>query len=99
MQTLEKCPACGGSGEVQASIVLIDEIENNIRYLIREQNAQYLKLAVHPFIYAYLRKGLWALQRKWYRTYRKWIKLEPVNSYHYMEYHFFNKLDDEISLI
>jgi ribonuclease G len=99
MPTLEKCPACGGSGEVRASIVLLDEIENNIRYLFTEQNAQYLKLAVHPFVYAYLRKGLYAIQRKWYRTYRKWIRIESVSSYHYMEYHFFNKMDDEISLI
>lgn len=98
MKTLEKCPACGGTGEVRASIVIIDEIENNIRYLLTEQNAPYLKLSVHPFMYAFLRKGFLSAQRKWYRLYRKWINLEPVSSYHFMEYHFYNKLDDEISL-
>lgn len=99
MQTLEKCPACGGSGEIKASIVLIDEIENNIGYLIREQNASYLKLSVHPFIYAYLTKGLFSVRWKWYRKYKIWIRLESVASYNFLEYRFFNKLDDEINLI
>jgi ribonuclease G len=99
METLEKCPVCSGSGEIKASIVLIDEIENNIRYLFREQNAPYLKLAVHPFIYAYLTKGLFSVRWKWYRKYNKWIYLSPDTSYHFMEYHFFNKMNDEISLV
>ncbi len=98
MKTLEKCPACGGTGEIRASIVLIDEIENHLKYLLLEQNAPFLKLSVHPFVYAFLRKNWWSAQRKWYKQYRKWIKLEAESSYHFMEYHFYNKADDEISL-
>lgn len=99
VKTLEKCPVCSGSGEVKASIVLIDEIEKNISYLLREQNAGYLKLTVHPFIYAFLTKGLFSLRWKWYRKYKKWIRLAPDSAYHFMEYRFFNKLDDEINLV
>ena len=98
IKTVEKCPSCGGSGEIRASIVLMDEIENHIRYLIREQNAPTLRLSVHPFIYAYLRKGFWSAQRKWYKQYKRWIRLTADASYHFLEYHFFNKADDEISL-
>jgi ribonuclease G len=98
MKTVEKCPTCGGSGEIRASIVLIEEIENHIRYLLLEQNASFLKLTVHPFVYAFLRRKWYHTQRKWFRMYRKWIRLEEVSSYHFMEYHFFNKADDEISL-
>lgn len=99
MKTVEKCPVCGGSGEIKASIVVVEEIENNIRYLIREQNVKYLKLAVHPFIYAYLKKGIISIRWKWYLKYRVWIKLEPVLNHHFLEFKFYNKNNDEISMV
>jgi ribonuclease G len=99
IKTVEKCPVCSGSGEVKASIVLIDEIEKHIRYLLNEQNAGYLRLTVHPFIYAYLTKGVFSLRWKWYRMFKKWIRLTSDSSYHFMEYRFFNQIDDEISLV
>jgi ribonuclease G len=99
MQTQEKCPVCSGSGEVKASIVLIDEIEKHIRYLLQEQNAEYLKLTVHPFIYAYLTKGIFSVRWKWFLKYKKRIHLVAESSYHIMEYHFFDKRNDEINLV
>ncbi|HPT15172.1 MAG TPA: Rne/Rng family ribonuclease, partial [Bacteroidales bacterium] len=57
VQVLEKCPACEGTGEIKPSIILTDNIENNIRYLLQDQNEQYLKVTVHPYLYAYLRQG------------------------------------------
>lgn len=95
---LEKCPVCDGTGEVKPSILLTDEIENNLAYLIQDQNEKNLKLATHPYIVAFIKKGgfLRSMQWKWYFKYKTWIKVEPVNSYHLMEYHFLNKSGDEI---
>ena len=98
VEILEKCPACGGSGEVTPSIIIIDEIENNLRYLVQEQNEKELTLRVHPFIYAFLTKGIYSLKLKWFVKYKTWFRLEPSNSYHFLEYRFFNKLDDEIKM-
>jgi len=98
VEILEKCPACGGSGEIKPSIILIDEIENNLRYLIQEQNEKKLTLRVHPYIYAYLTKGLWSIKIKWFFKYKTRFTLQPASSYHFLEYRFFNKLDDEIKL-
>jgi len=98
IETVEKCPVCDGSGEVKASITLIDEMENNIRYLLQEQNEKYLAMAVHPFIYAYLTKGFPSIRFNWFLKYKKWIKISPMSAYHFLEYHFFNKADDEIKL-
>jgi len=97
---LEKCPACEGTGEIKPSIVLTDNIENNIRYLLQDQNEQYLKVTVHPYLYAYLRQGglFRSIQWKWYFTYKKWIRLAPVAAQHLLEYHFYNKNQDEIKL-
>src|SRR6185436_12688730 len=55
--TVEKCPACGGTGEIKASILFVDEIENNVRYFTEEQNEKDLTIHVHPYLEAFLNKG------------------------------------------
>lgn len=94
----EKCPVCDGSGEVRSPSLIIDDIENNLTYLIQEQNEASLTLRVHPFVHSHVTKGLLNFRWKWYKQFRKWIKVEPVTSYHYLEYHFFNQNDDEIKI-
>lgn len=97
---LEKCPTCGGSGEIKPSILLTDEIENNIQYLLQDQNEAFLKIGLHPFVFAFLReKGLFrSIQWKWYFRFKKWISLSPDNSFQLLEYRFFNKNQEEIKL-
>lgn len=99
--TVEKCPACDGTGEIKASILLLDDIENNIRYLCEEQNEKSLTLQVHPFVASYLKEGAWKLnsfQWKWKKKFKRWIEVEPISAYHLMEYHFLNKQGEEIKL-
>ena len=93
---LERCPVCGGSGEIKSSYMLMDDIENNLNYLIQEQNEQSLTLSVHPYIAAYLTKGIRSIQFNWFLKYKKWIKIRSVNSYHLLEYQFFNANNDVI---
>ena len=97
--TVEKCPTCAGSGEIQASIVLMDQIENNLRYILKEQNESGVTLCVHPYLEAYITKGfLWnSLRSKWGRKYGKKINVRAVTSYSFLEYHFYNKNEDEIN--
>ncbi len=97
--TVEKCPTCGGTGEIQASILLMDQIENNLRYILKEQNESGVTLCVHPYLEAYITKGLFtSLRRKWSSKYGKKIKVRPVSSYAFLEYHFLNKNEDEIKV-
>lgn len=98
VQILEKCPACDGTGEIKSSLMIIDEIENNIVYLLKEQNEKYIKLVVHPYVYSFLCKGIFSIRNKWMFKFRKKINLESSNAYHFLEYHFFNKNQDEIRL-
>jgi ribonuclease G len=97
--TVEKCPSCGGSGEIQASILLMDQIENNLRYILKDQNEPGVTLCVHPYLEAYLTKGwLNSIRRQWSRKYGKPVKVRAVSSYHFLEYHFLNKNEDEIKI-
>ena len=98
--TVEKCPACEGTGEIKASILLVDQIENNLRYFVQEQNEKELHLQVHPFLESYLNKGLlWkSISQQWKKKYKVKIKVSANTSYHIMEYHFFNNAEEEIKI-
>jgi ribonuclease G len=95
---IEECPVCSGTGKIKPSIIFTDEIENNLKYLIQDQNEKKLKLNIHPYLYAFITKGLYSMQMKWYFEFGKWIKVQSMPSYHFLEYHFFNKNDDEIKI-
>ncbi len=99
--TVEKCPACDGTGEIKASILLVDDIENNLRYFISEQNEKELSVSVHPYLEAFLNKGdlfTASIVKKWKKKYKAKLKVIANNNYHLMEYHFFNKADEEIKI-
>ena len=98
VKTIEKCPVCDGTGEIKASLTFVDDIENNIRYILKELNHKQLTLFVHPYIYGYLKKSIISIQVKWFIKYKVWIKIKLSQSYHLLEYHFFDKNEDEIKL-
>ncbi len=96
IMVMEQCPVCRGTGKVKSTVMLIDEIENNINYLLQEQNEKKLVLNVHPFVYAYLTKGVNSIQMNWYLKYKKWIKIEQKKNYHLLEYNFYNSLGEKV---
>jgi ribonuclease G len=98
IQTLEKCPACKGSGEVSSTVLFSDEVENNLRYIIKEQNEKSIELHTNPYLAAYFTKGLFSFRWKWFLKYKKWIKVVPVTSYHILEYRFFTSGQEEIKI-
>lgn len=98
IKTAETCPCCNGTGEAQATILLIDEIENNLRYILTQLNQKKISLHVHPFIEAYLTKGFYSIQRKWFMKYKKWVKIQASDSYEFLEYRFQDSNSEDISL-
>lgn len=98
IKTAEKCPCCNGTGETQATILLVDEIENNLRYILSQGNHKKVSIVTHPFVEAYLSKGFFSLQKKWYMKYKKWITVRPSAAYQFMEYRFFDAAGEEIIL-
>ena len=96
--TTEVCPACGGTGTIRPTILLMDDIENNFNYILDEQNEKDITLCVHPYIMAYIRKGFINRQMKWYFKYGKWIKVKSNPAYQITEFHFFSSKDEEIKL-
>lgn len=96
--TAEVCPTCRGTGRVKATILLIDEIENNLSYLLNELDYQQLKLSVHPFVEAYIKKGIISRQWKWFWKHKKWVSVILNTQYSLTEYSFFDSQNEEIKL-
>ena len=98
ISTEEKCPCCSGSGKVQASILLTDQIENNLRYLREEKDVKKITLKVHPFVGAYLRSGLISKRRKWSLDLKISLKVIDDSDYSYLQYKFFDHSGELIDL-
>jgi ribonuclease G len=96
--TSEVCPTCHGTGTIRPTILLLDDIENNFNFILVEQNEKHITLCVHPYIEAYIKKGLVTRQMKWYFKYNQWIKVKSNPAYQITEFHFFNAKEEEIKL-
>jgi ribonuclease G len=77
------------NGEVEAPIVLIDEIEAELDRIVNsEVPYEDITLNVHPFIAAYLTKNLNSIRFQWLLRHKRWIKIIPRDAYQYLQYHF-----------
>ncbi|MEO6914793.1 MAG: Rne/Rng family ribonuclease [Chitinophagaceae bacterium] len=97
INTTEICPSCGGTGKISSTLVLEDEIDKNLNYLITHKHSN-LTLVVNPILHAYLTKGLISKKLKWRFKYRQRIKIRENTNYHLTEFHFFDDRDEEIKL-
>ena len=95
-QSIEKCPVCKGSGDIMPSILFDDELLNNLSYVIEQEKLRYVSVRVHPYIAAYITKGLFSLHLKWAWKLRCRIKIMPDSSLSLFESKFFNKDGEEI---
>jgi len=96
--TSETCPTCNGTGEVQATILFAEEIENNLNFLIADRGEKKVTLLVHPYLEAYFKNGLMSRQLKWFLKYKKWISVRGVTANNLLQYTFLNGKNEEISL-
>lgn len=98
IETKEVCPTCNGTGKVEATLLVVDDIENQMRYLLTEQKEPSLQIECHPFIHAYLTKGFLSRAFKWSWHYKKSIKVRPNMDFHLSEYRFRDKAGKEIMM-
>jgi len=96
--TDEKCPVCQGTGMAKPTILFTDELERDLAFIVDKIKTRKLILNVHPFVAAYLEKGLVPIYRKWNMKYRISLKVQAVTSYHMLEYHFYDRDNNEIDL-
>jgi ribonuclease G len=98
ISTTETCPTCNGTGEVQATILLSEEIEMHLNFLINDKKESSIALVVHPYVASFFKIGLISKQVKWFFKFKKWIPVRGVTSQHLLQYTFVNKENKEIAL-
>jgi len=96
IETAELCPTCHGTGKAKSALLIIEDLENMIEYLIDKQFEKGFYLTVHPFIYAYLTKGIISKQWKWFLRFQRWIQIVANQNYSIVDFKFYNKNNDQI---
>ncbi len=95
INTSEICPSCNGTGKVSPTLLLVDEIENRLNYLVTHQHKN-LVIAVHPILHSHLTKGIFSIAWKWNRKYKTRIRVKPNSDFYLTEFHFFDAHEEEI---
>lgn len=96
----EKCPFCDGTGHIKQSLVVVDEIESSLKFLLTSAIEKRLTLVTHPFVHAYLTKGGWlkSLRSQWKRKYHVKLDIQPSEKYSLLDFKFFHENGDEIQM-
>ncbi len=99
INTAEVCPVCQGTGKIHPAILLTDDIERDLGFILHTRPDAKLTLHVHPFIEAYLKKGwLKSIKMKWFFKYKKMVKIRSNNDFPITTYKFYDGSEDEIRL-
>lgn len=97
--TTEQCPSCYGKGEIQPSLLFTDTLCEKIDYIVNVLGKKKFVLYVHPFVDAYIKKGLFtSLYGKWHRMFGRGFKILPDQSLAYLEYKAFDDQKIELCL-
>ena len=97
IKTGETCPTCNGTGEIQASILFAEEIESNIEYVLQQNPKKSVELSVHPYLEAFFTKGLMSKQMRWFLKHKRWVSINGLSSYRFLEYNITDKNKKKIS--
>jgi len=98
IDVIEKCPTCNGTGQIRASILLDNEIENHLKMLLETRKVSFIEIQVHPFVAAFFNRGLLSLSFKWSLRYKCRIKVVANSSYDFLQHRFFNRDKEELVL-
>ena len=98
IRTDEVCPTCGGTGKARPAILIIDEIEDQLASLVGDYGFKHIELQVHPYISAYIKKGLWSLERRWRWKYHCRLKVVPMFELGFLEFRFVDEQGEVLNL-
>lgn len=96
--TTEECPSCFGKGKIQPSLLFTDTLYEKIEYMVQDLKMSNFILYVHPYIHAYLTKGLISQAMKWRFLLGTSFKILPDQSLAYLQYRAVDKDKNEIDL-
>ena len=86
----EVCPTCFGKGTIKSSILFTDTLENKIDNLVNMIGVRRFYLHVHPYVAAYINKGVFSLKRQWQMKYGLGVHVIPSQKLAFLQYEFYD---------
>ncbi len=80
------------------SLLFTDRLKDKIDYLVNSLGVRDFIMYVHPFVDAYLKKGLFSEYGKWRREFGRRFKIVPDQDLAYLQYRVIDKNKQEIDL-
>jgi len=96
--TTESCPSCQGKGDVPSSILFTDVLQDKLSWLTGTLGLKDFKMYVHPFVDAYIKKGLVSLYTKWRMVFGRRFKIIPDENLAYLQYRVVDNAGNEVDL-
>ena len=94
----ETCPTCFGEGTIKPSILFTDVLEQKIDYLVNKVGEKRFTLYLHPFVAAYINKGIISMKRRWQFKYGFGISIVPSQELAFLEYRFHSSKGEFIDM-
>lgn len=91
IETAETCPSCYGKGVVRPSLLFTDTLKEKLHYLIDDLNVTDFIMYVHPYVDAYIKKGIISMYRRWRMELGRKFRILPDQSLAYLEYKVIDK--------
>lgn len=99
IETMETCPSCFGNGMVQPSLLFTDRLREKIDYVVNDLKIPEFTMYVHPYVDAYIKKGLLtSIYKKWRGEFGRKFKIVPNQALAYLEYRIYDKNRKEIDV-
>lgn len=94
----ETCPTCFGKGTIKSSILFTDQLERKIAHLVTKVGERHITLYVHPYVAAFINKGLLSLRRRWQWRYTRHLHIIPSQTMAFLQYEFHGHDGQEIDM-
>ena len=86
----EVCPTCFGKGTIKSSFLFTDTLENKIDNLVNKIGIKKFYLHVHPYVAAYINKGVFSLKLQWQMKYGLGVRVIPSQKLAFLQYEFYD---------
>jgi ribonuclease G len=97
IETVESCPSCLGTGKVEATLLYTDTIKSQLKLILDKFKLKQITLRTHPFVAAYLNKGLFnTVSKSWSKELGCKIIVKESLSNSLLEFKVFDKNGDEV---
>ena len=94
----ETCPTCFGKGTIRPSILFAEQLESKIGRMVNQMKTRHFTLFVHPYVYAYLTKGLFTIKLRWQLKYGFGLNLLPDQNLPFLSYRFIDLKGNEVDM-